>query len=44
MENKNEEFCLLEVRSGMYGEPLTTNGTVENEGARTVYTDRKSVV
>lgn len=38
MENKNEEFCLLEVRSGMYGEPLTTKGTVENEGARTVYT------
>ena len=38
MENKNEEQCLLEVRSGMYGEPLTTRGTVGSEGNRTVYT------
>ncbi|MCR5328345.1 MAG: DUF1934 domain-containing protein [Saccharofermentans sp.] len=32
-----EEKCLLEIRSGMYGEPLKTAGTVSKEGARTVY-------
>ena len=32
-----EEKCLLEIRSGMYGEPLKTIGTVSKEGARTVY-------
>ena len=32
-----EEKCLLEIRSGMYGEPLKTLGTVTTEGARTVY-------
>ena len=37
MENKTEEKCLFEIRSGMYGEPLKTMGTVTTEGARTVY-------
>ncbi len=36
MEN-NEEKCLLVVRSGMYNEPLTTEGAVSTEGGRTVY-------
>jgi len=38
MDNKNDEMCLLEVRSGMYSEPLTTKGTVGTEGTRTIYT------
>lgn len=33
----SEEKCLFEIRSGMYGEPLKTLGTVSNEGARTIY-------
>lgn len=38
MNNKKEEKCLFVVRSGMYNEPLTTKGTVGEEGGRTVYT------
>ena len=39
MENeKIEEQCLLEIKSGMYSDPLTTKGTVAKEGTRTVYT------
>ena len=38
MENEIlEEACLLEIRSGMYGEPLKTQGTVSREGTRTIY-------
>ena len=39
MENeKIEEQCLLEIKSGMYSDPLTAKGTVAKEGTRTVYT------
>ena len=34
---RSEEQCLFVIRSGMYGEPLTTKGTITVEGARTVY-------
>ena len=37
MDNKSEEKCLFEIKSGMYGDPLTTKGTVTTEGNRTVY-------
>ena len=36
-KEKIEEKCLFEIRSGMYGDPLKTVGTVTKEGARTVY-------
>ena len=36
-KGNNEEKCLLEIRSGMYGDPLKTQGTVSCEGTRTVY-------
>ena len=41
---KLEEKCLFEIRSGMYGEPLLAKGTVCKEGVRTVYnwTERHS--
>ena len=38
MDNGLEEKCLFEIRSGMYGEPFTANGTFSETGARTVYT------
>ena len=34
MANK-EEQCLFVIKSGMYGEPLTTKGTKTIEGTRT---------
>ena len=37
MDNKSEEKCLFEIKSGMYGDPLMTKGTVTTEGNRTVY-------
>ena len=37
MENPTGEKCLLEIKTGMYGEPLTTEGTVTDDGVRTVY-------
>ena len=37
MENKTEEQCLFEIKSGMYGEPLKAQGTTCIEGTRTVY-------
>ncbi len=37
MESVNEEKCLFEIKSGMYGEPLKTLGTKSMEGARTIY-------
>lgn len=37
MENPIEEQCLFEIRSGMYGEPLTTKGSKTDDGVRLVY-------
>ena len=37
MGTTNEEKCLFVIRSGMYGEPLTTKGTKTVEGTRTIY-------
>ena len=37
MESVNEEKCLFVIRSGMYGDPLTTKGTKTVEGSRTIY-------
>ena len=37
MVNSAEEQCLFVIKSGMYGEPLTTKGTMTTEGARIVY-------
>ncbi len=38
MDNaNNEEKCLFEIRTGLYGEPLKTSGIVSKEGSRTVY-------
>lgn len=38
MDNaNNEEKCLFEIRTGLYGEPLKTAGIVSKEGSRTVY-------
>lgn len=34
---KNEEKCIFEIKSGMYSEPLKTQGTVITEGVRTIY-------
>ena len=34
---KLEEQCLFEIKSGMYGDPLTAKGTVSSEGLRTIY-------
>ena len=33
----NEEKCLFEIKTGVYGEPLKTEGVVSGQGARTVY-------
>ena len=38
MENKTEEQCLFEIKTGMYGEPIKARGTSVVEGNRTVYT------
>ena len=32
-----EEKCLLEIRSGMYNEPIRTSGTMTKEGNRIIY-------
>ena len=32
-----EEQCLFEIKTGMYGDPLKTMGTVSKEGTRTIY-------
>lgn len=38
MDNaNNEEKCIFEIRTGLYGEPLKTAGAVSEEGSRTVY-------
>ncbi|MBR3461223.1 MAG: DUF1934 domain-containing protein [Clostridiales bacterium] len=37
MAGNPEEKCLFVIKSGMYGEPLTTKGSVSTEGTRTVY-------
>lgn len=38
MDNaNNEEKCLFEIRTGLYGVPLKTAGIVSKEGSRTVY-------
>ncbi|MDO4421063.1 MAG: DUF1934 family protein [Eubacteriales bacterium] len=38
MDNaSNEEKCLFEIKTGVYGEPLKTVGIVSKEGTRTVY-------
>ena len=38
MEEKTEEQCLFEIKSGMYGDPIKAKGTAGTEGNRTVYT------
>ena len=38
MDNaNNEEKCLFEIKTGLYGEPLKTFGVASKEGNRTVY-------
>lgn len=37
MEQPVEEKCLFEIKTGMYGEPLTTEGIKTEDGVRTVY-------
>ena len=36
-DERLEEKCLFEIRSGMYDEPIKSPGTVTKEGARIVY-------
>ena len=38
MDNADVKQCLFEIKTGMYGDPLKTMGTVEEDGIRTVYT------
>ncbi len=37
MDKTNEKKLILEIRSGMYNEPLKTTGTESFEGNRTMY-------
>ena len=43
-DERLEEKCLFEIRSGMYDEPIKSPGTVTKEGARIVYSWPKSIM